>query len=205
MLALLCAVVAAFLVVRVALMAAPTVPVLQVTEDISQGDFLAGKTTVVKIARSSVPEGALKPSANLDGAVARHGLSRGDILRTNHILNERMDGGLLSARLMSIGNKDLRAVELPVDSVSGMLGGLKAGDRIDVIAVYEVENGEEKQLESKTILTDRQVVGVRYSEDGSGSASLVAAVTQQEAETLALYRTKGKIYVALRPFEKGDE
>lgn len=200
-----CALVAAILVIQVGLMAAPTVPVLQVTEDITQGDFIEGKVKEIKIAKSSLPKGAVKPGADLTGIVARHGLSEGDILRVNHLIDEEMDGGLLSARLRTIGDENMRAVELPIESVAGMMGGMKAGDRVDVIAVYEKsdESGN-VTIESKTILTGREVVGVLMTEDGSGGA-LIVSVTAQEAETLAASRESGKIYITLRPFgKKGD-
>lgn len=200
--ALACAFVAAFIVIQAGLRAAPTVPVLQVTQDVTQGDFVYDKVREIKIAKSSVPKGAIKPGADISRAIARHGLSEGDILRVNHLLDEEIDGGLLSARLKALGDDSLRAVELPIESVAGMLGGMKAGDRVDVIAVFETDDGENAVIEGKTILTDREIVGVLIPEDGSGGA-LVVSVTDKEAELLATSMEKGKIYVTLRPFGKG--
>lgn len=202
-LAIACASIAAFIVVQAGIKAAPTVPVLQVKEDIAPGDFVQDKVTTIKVASSSVPKGAIKPGADLSKAVAKHGLSQGDILRVDHLIDEKIDSGLLSARLRALGDSNLRAAELPIDSVAGMLGGMKAGDRIDVIAVYEEENGNIKNLISKTILTNRQLIGVRVPQDSSSGGSLVVAVTAQEAETLALYREKGKLFITLKPFGKG--
>jgi len=200
--AIACATLAALLVIQAGLKAAPMVPVLQVTSEVMPGDFLQDKVTVVKIAKASVPKGAIKPGADLSKAIAKHGLSPGDILRADHILDDSVDGGLLSARLRALGDSNLRAVELPIDSVAGMLPGMKAGDKVDVIAVFDTPGSNGNEKTSRTILMDRKVIGVRITEDGSG-ASLVIAVTPQEAETLALYREKGKIYISLKPFGGG--
>ena len=204
--AIACATIAAFLVVQAGLRAAPSVPVLQITENIAPGDFLQGKVKEVKIAKASIPNGAIKPGTDLSKFVAKHGMSEGDILRGDHILNDDVDAGFLSARLLAMGDDNLRAVELPIESVSGMLGGMKAGDRVDIIAVYglEDEEGGRKELESKTILTDRKLVGVMITEDGSDGA-IVVALTSEEAETMALYTELGKIYITLKPFGKGSD
>lgn len=201
--ALVCAALAALLVVEAGINAAPTVPVLEVTQDISAGDYVSGKVKEVKIAKSSIPKGAIKPGADLSGAVAKHGLSEGDILRASHLIDGKDDGGLLSARLMALGDKNLRAVELPIESASGMMRGMKAGDRVDVIAVREAETASGKSLETKTILTNRELVGVMMSDDGEAVA-LVVSVTPQEAEILASSREQGKVYVSLRPFGKEE-
>ena len=95
----------------------------------------------------------------------------------------------------------MRAVELPIESVAGMMGGMKAGDRVDVIAVYETGDGNDKIIESRTILTDRELVGVMTSEDGTGGA-LVVSVTVEEAQILASNMETGKIYIALKPLGK---
>lgn len=201
--ALVCAALAALLVVKAGSMVAPTVPVLEITQDISAGDYVAEKVREVKIAKSSIPEGAIKPEADLSGAVAKHGLSKGDILRAAHLIDGKSDGGLLSARLMALGNQNLRAVELPIESASGMMHGMKAGDRVDVIAVREADTAAGKSLEAKTILTNRELVGVMMSDDGEATA-LVVSVTPQEAEILASSREQGKVYISLRPFGKEE-
>jgi len=202
-LAVVCAFIAAFLVMQVGLKSSPTVPVYQASQDIIPGDYIEGKISETKIAKSSIPKGAIKPGADLSKSIARHGLSQGDILRINHLIDDEIDGGLLSARLKALGNDNLRAVELPIESIAGMLGGMKAGDRVDIVAVYETDNDEET-LESKTILTDREIVGVMTTEDGTDGA-LIVSVTAEEAELLALNREKGKIYITLQPFRKGGK
>ena len=47
--------------------AAPTVPVLQVTQDVTQGDFVYDKVREIKIAKSSVPKRAIKPEQTFQG------------------------------------------------------------------------------------------------------------------------------------------
>lgn len=202
-LALICAFIAAFMVVQAGLRAAPAVPVLEVTQDISAGDYVSDKVKEVKIAKSSIPKGAIKPGADIEKAIAKHGLSEGDILRASHLIDDKVDGGLLSARLKAIGGGNLRAVELPIESAAGMMGGMKAGDRVDVIAVYEINSDNSKTIESETIFTNKELVGVMLSEDGTEGA-LIVSVTPQEAEILASSREKGKIYVSLRPFGREE-
>jgi Flp pilus assembly protein CpaB len=200
-LAVICAFIAAFIVVQAGYRAAPTLSVLELTQYVTAGDYVEGKLKEVKIAKSSIPKGAIKPGADLSRSVVRHGLSEGDVLRVNHLIDDEIDGGLLSARLKALGDDTLRAVELPIESVAGMMGGMKAGDRVDVIAVYETGDGNDKIIESRTILTDRELVGVMTSEDGTGGA-LVVSVTVEEAQILASNMETGKIYIALKPFGK---
>lgn len=201
--AILCGLAAAGLVVTAGMMAAPSVPVLQVTDDLVPGDFIEGHVTMVKMPKAGLPADVITSIDEIKNAVTKHGLSAGDILRRSHLIKNADSGGLLSARLVALNNPQLRAVEVPVESVAGMLGGMKAGDKVDIIAVYQtgINNHE---LSSQTIIFNAPVIGVKTGGE-EDKAALVIAVNQQEAEKLALYREKGKVYVALKPLNAAKD
>lgn len=202
-LAILCGLAAAGLVVAAGMMAAPSVPVLQVTTDLVPGDFVEGRVTTVKMPRAGLPSDAITSINEVKNAITKHGLSAGDILRRSHIIKSDDSGGLLSARLVALNDPNLRAVEVPTESVAGMLGGMKAGDRVDIIAVYQT-GANSNELSSQTIIFNAPVVGVKTGGE-EDKAALVIAVNQQEAEKLALYRERGKIYVVLKPLNAGNK
>ncbi|MHB1420660.1 MAG: RcpC/CpaB family pilus assembly protein [Bacillota bacterium] len=107
---------------------------------------------------------------------------------------------LLSARLRSLNNPQLRGVEVPPDAAGGLLGGMKTGDRIDVISVsLGTEPGQAQEKRAATILQSVPVVGVKPPGDGGGGI-LVVGLTPEQAEIFALARENGKIYVSLQPF-----
>ncbi|MGB9812378.1 MAG: Flp pilus assembly protein CpaB [Thermovenabulum sp.] len=191
---------AAGLVILAGMKIAPTVPVLQAAQDISPGDPIEGKVTIVKMPKAGLPNDYIDPNDPIvKRAVARHGLSQGDVIRQSHVLIAgQNDGGILSARLLALNDPSYKAIELPPDSAGGMLGGIKAGDKINVINVYEEENNGTKILKSETILRNATVIGVRAGGDNT-APSLVIAVKDSEAEAIALARERGKIYVTINP------
>lgn len=201
LLAVACGLFAAGLVYIAGSRATPSVPVLAAKVEITAGDPLKKEMfEEILVPPAGLPKGTLKPSAPLEGTVAVHGLSPGDILRETHIIRyDSTDIPLLSARLKTIGNDNMRAVEVPVDSISGMLGGMKAGDRVDIISVTVKEDtGGRKEMVSKKIISSAPVIGVRPPEDSPGV--LIIGLTEEQVNIFMLARETGKVYASLCPF-----
>lgn len=205
LLSIVCATLAAGIIYVAGQQATPSVPVLVAKTEINAGDPLTKDMfKQVNIPPASLPDGTLTPNAPLDNAVALHGMAPGDILREPNImrLDNKESLPILSARLRSLGKNDLRAVQIPSESIRGMLGGMKAGDRVDIISVIEKTDPEDKTkkyLESKTIIEAAPVIGVQPPESQSGGV-LVVALTKQQVELFALSKEQGKIYASLVPF-----
>lgn len=198
--AFLTALLAAGLVISVAVKAAPTVPVLQVVQDIPPGTPPKEYVEATKLPAAGLPPDVLTPDTDLADTVVKHGLTAGDILRAGHLVAFGQPAGLLTARITALNDPLLRAMEVPVEAVAGMLAGMQAGDRVDLVAVLPLKDQKTgiETVVAKTVLQDVPVVGVRPPED-AGTGVLVVGVYPDQAEILALARTQGKLFVLLAP------
>lgn len=201
-LALVCGLGAGLIVYMAGRQAVPTVPVLAAAVDMAAGDPITpDRLQVVKLPPAGLPDDVLLGGTDVSGLIAAHGHSAGDILRGSGVLDVRApDPGLLSSRVRALDDPALRAMEVPVEAAAGMLSGMKTGDRVDVIAIEEQAGpGDGKIPVARTILKGVPVVGVNPGGD-SGAGVLVVAVTPGQAETLALARSRGKVYASLLAF-----
>lgn len=126
---------------------------------------------------------------------------------------------IIKERLVSEDEKDQRlaytipankrAVSIPIDSISGVAGYIKAGDRVDIAAtvdipVSEAAGGSEIPLTVVT-LQDIEVLAVgdnpelAAKKSADAAKTLTLAVTLQEAEPLILGSERGKLRILLRP------
>lgn len=223
--AVLCGLIAMLVVFSIGGRVAPSVPALQAERNIQPGDPLGREMfTEVMLAEANLPPGLVDTDIDFSHLIAARTISEGDILRDVDLMAlEEPFPALFSARLRAFDDPDLRAVEVPVEAVRGLITGMGYKDYIDIIAVYEdypddafediPEEFEgvirvEKELISKTILHSVPVVGLRAGgQEGLGGREeivLVVALIEEDAETLALYRETGKLYASLRPFGKID-
>lgn len=140
---------------------------------------------------------------DLNGVITSSGLLPGDILREEHLIkisDSNQELPLISTRVKAIGDDNLVGAEIPINSIGGILGGIKKGDMITVVSV--IENKETKQIISKTILVNVEVVSVKTGaeEDATSDTGVVAvALTQNEFKKLSLARDLGNIHVAIQP------
>lgn len=199
----------------------PSVPALRAVQDINAGDPLNEKMfETVKLAKTDAPVDLIKPGTDFSTLVAAKSLAKHDILRKAAVMDlQKPDPGLFSSRLRALKDPNLRAIEIPTEAVKGLLSGMGNNDHIDIIAVYKevpqsvsgALSSDKEVLTSKTIVTDVPVIGVKSDSGNNESVTsesatiLVVAVTPEQAEKVALYREKGKIYGALRPFGASSE
>ena len=115
--------------------------------------------------------------------------------------------------------KNMRAMSVPLDPVSGVAGFLKAGDRVDVLATYTMPD---QSNVTNTILQDVELLAIgsqsattaQYKGGnepavGGGredpnrptveATTATLAVTPEEMQILALAESRGKLQLALRP------
>lgn len=206
--AVVCGLIAAFFVMGIGSKMAPKVPALEAVIEIAPGDPLdRSQFREVKLPEAGLPKEIIHPGTDLSNMIASRNMYPGDILRyPSAIALEGDNPSLLSARLKALNNPNLRGVEIPVDSIRGMLTGMKTMDLVDIIAVFKEYDPrvDNELLVSRTIIQAAPVIGLKSGEtdrvSGPGENSVVVALTQEQVELYALYREKGKIYASLRPF-----
>jgi pilus assembly protein CpaB len=114
-------------------------------------------------------------------------------------LAQREAGGGLSITIP----EGMRAVSVRVDEVVGVAGFVLPGTRVDVL-VTVVPSSDRMQSITRTILTNIRTLAAdqRYQQDIEGEPRYVTVVTllvtPEQAETLTLAATEGRIQLALR-------
>ena len=164
-----------------------------------------------EISADSMVDGAITDADQLKGLVARNDVYPGEQLTTNQF--QRSDTTSPSVKLES----DQRAIAFPVDEGSGLIGNIQAGDRVDIIATFDVMPVTKKGLSipgaittpvTKTIATDVLVLSAPFdpAQDGGNLTSneksrqvLTLAVPVSDAQHVVFAQEEGRIYFALRP------
>jgi pilus assembly protein CpaB len=147
---------------------------------------------------SSVPQGF----ATEAGDVVGRGLIT-EVRQNEPLLDwklaQREAGGGLSITIP----EGMRAVSVRVDEVVGVAGFVLPGTRVDVL-VTVVPSSDRMQSITRTILTNIRTLAAdqRYQQDIDGEPRYVTVVTllvtPEQAETLTLAATEGRIQLALR-------
>lgn len=191
--------IAAFLNFTIIKSSAKTVDVLVAKDTIEEGDPLSKDMFEVKqIHPSGRPDTAISvDELDLNGTVAAKGMLKGDILRKEHLVkiaDVDQELPLISSRLKAIGDDKLVGAEIPVDSVEGILDGIKKGDRISVVSVRK---GANDQIQSEVILKNIEVLVVKSTDDGD--KVLAVALTLPEFAKLSEAKDTGTIHISVQP------
>ena len=155
---------------------------------------------------SYLVEGKSNPDA-LVGHVVRYAIAAGmPVTRENLVApGER---GFLAAAL----SPGMRAVTVPVNSVTGIAGFVFPGDRVDLIVNHKVEDASrQKRLASETVVRNLRVLAVdTRTAPGNGTdgdptprpgKTVTLEVTPRTAEKIALAQSLGTLSLALRSLE----
>lgn len=149
--------------------------------------------------RDQLQDGAITDPSALRGRLATSDVYPGEQLTTGDF--SASASGALGAQLA--GNQ--RAIAVPIDTAHGMVGQLRTGDRIDVLAGFNVSSGGGgfsarpvvKVLTQNVLVLEapkRAATGV-----ASNAAQVVLRTTYREAAEIAWAADNGKIWVVLRP------
>jgi Flp pilus assembly protein CpaB len=100
-----------------------------------------------------------------------------------------------------------RAIAIPIDAAHGLLGQVRTGDHVDVLAGFNATNGNTGQGRAilRTILQDILVLQSGSASTsgpaggGASNTSLLVRVTDKQASQLAFASDNGKIWFVLRP------
>ena len=128
--AILFGLVAVFLTMSLIKDSTKTVGVLIAKDNIEEGDPLSKDQFEIKqIHPSGRPGTAVNVNElDLDGIVASKGMLKGDILREEHLIkiaDVNQELPLISTRIKALGNDNLVGAEIPVQSIAGILDGVK--------------------------------------------------------------------------------
>jgi pilus assembly protein CpaB len=192
---------------RVRIVEAPELlSVVVVQRDLFRGERLeAADLTVLRVPTEGVSaSGVLSSPEQAVGRVALQNLYAGEWLIDRKI-GDSAQGGDRWNQLLGPG---MRAIRVPVDQVTGLLGLLQPDDRVDLIAVFPASDG--KSVVSRALEQNVAVLAVgqrrlpqedenkKVDEAGEKSSSVTLEVTQEQAERIALALELGKVRLVLR-------
>jgi pilus assembly protein CpaB len=192
---------------RVRVVEAPELlSVVVVQRDLFRGERLeAADLTVLRVPTEGVSaSGVLSSPEQAVGRVALQNLYAGEWLIDRKI-GDSAQGGDRWNQLLGPG---MRAIRVPVDQVTGLLGLLQPDDRVDLIAVFPASDG--KSVVSRALEQNVAVLAVgqrrlpqedenkKVDEAGEKSSSVTLEVTQEQAERIALALELGKVRLVLR-------
>ena len=159
-----------------------------------------------ELPQDKVKEGAITDPATLSSQVAAADIFPGQQLTAAEF--STTDAGALGTKLAD----DQRAVSVPLDGAHGMIGNIRAGDRVDVIGGFNVipiaptgaplDNGRERPI-LRVIMEDILVLdapaGEAASTAGATTDNVTLRMTDREATKIAFAADNGKVWLILRP------
>jgi Flp pilus assembly protein CpaB len=149
--------------------------------------------------KEQVRDGAITDPSTLRGRVAVEDIYPGQQLTVTDFAGTT---DAIGAKL--VGKS--RAISVPLDSARGMIGQVEPGDRVDVIAGFNVVGGGVSQGRPVTkVIMQNALVLDAPSDAGAGvgatnqTANVVLRVNRNQATELAWAVDNGKVWLVLRP------
>ncbi|HEX5469325.1 MAG TPA: Flp pilus assembly protein CpaB [Gaiellaceae bacterium] len=173
--------------------------------DLAGSQELFQATTAPK---GEVKDGAITDPATLHGRVAVDDIFPGQQLTAADFSAARTNA--IATRITG----DQRAVAVPLDEAHGLIGHVRAGDHVDVLAGFNVQrvdrngvpisNGGAARPVLKRIIEDVLVLDVpEETSSGFGGnrtdANVVLRLDESQAADLAFASDNGKVWFSLRP------
>jgi len=148
--------------------------------------------------RDQLQDGAITDPSALRGRLATTDVYPGEQLTTGDF--SASAGGALGTQIA--GNQ--RAIAVPVDAAHGMVGQLRNGDRVDVLAGFNVTSAAGFSARPVVkVLTQNVLVLEAPKRAGTGvaanAANVVLRTTYRKAAEIAWAVDNGKVWVVLRP------
>ena len=187
----------------------------------AKNDNGAAGTTSVVVARQLIPKGSSAATIAGDNAYRVTDV-RGDAVVAGAITDisqihgkvvteDVYPGQQLSSSDFDEGNGSLttrlasgqRAIALPIDQAHGLVGQVRAGDRVDVLAGFNLDSttGGQRPV-MRALASNVTVLKAPKSSGGTGSSNtsvVTLRVSDEVATKLAFAADNGKVWVALRP------
>lgn len=178
--------------------AVPSAEILIARRDIRPWERVtAADFTLQARPTSAVPADALRDPAVLSGLVSRGQILAGDLVRPGHFAQAQ--GSSLSMALAQ--TPEMRVIALTPEQLEGLGALLTPGDRVDVLGVMSIQNGQVNEHRIGVLAAGATVVQVAAPTSGgiggsTGSTILVSMLPDEAAKT-KLAQATGKVYVQL--------
>lgn len=167
----------------------------------SPGDVVAEdalfQTTQVK--KDDLKDGAIADPSNLKGKIATSDVFPGEQLVSGDFVNATPT---IINRLRGYD----RAIAVPLDEAHGMVGNIRSGDHVDVLAGIGLQQGaENRRATLRVIVHDAYVLkapdkAAAGTAAGSGSTKpVVLRVSDRKASEIAFAADIGKVWLVARP------
>ena len=168
------------------------------------------RITAEMLTTANMPVDTVHPEALRNVSDAVGGISRSDIVRGEQVLSTRVATEEMRASLSYRVPEGLRAISIPVAEVTGVSGYISPNDKVDILVVYAIFEGDEEEPEFEDTLTIYTVVqnalvlatGQFTKEVDDEEQRLVntvtVAVTSEQAEVLAFAYREGAFHLTLR-------
>jgi Flp pilus assembly protein CpaB len=152
------------------------------------------------VAADQVADGAVVNTAALAGRVAARDIYPGEQISATDF---RAKADPVRGELRG----DLRAVAVPVDTAHGLIGEIRAGDRVDVFGSFDSSTGRNGANTPvlRTMMQNVLVLQVPSGGSSSGginssdkSSNVMLRVSDRQAAALAFASDNGKVWFALR-------
>lgn len=147
---------------------------------------------------SQVQSGAISDPSEIAGKVALVDIAPGQQIKASDF---GVAGDGIGYKLTGTD----RAIAVPVDSTHGLVGQVRAGDHVDVLAGISGAGGGAARPTIRTLLQNIEVLQAAGSGGGglgggsNGGANVILRATDKEALLLAFVADNGKIWLTLRP------
>jgi Flp pilus assembly protein CpaB len=144
--------------------------------------------------QSQISAGAITNAGSLGDKVATRDIYPGEQITAADFA---VGGDAIRGQLT--GNQ--RAVSIPIDAAHGLLGIVRAGDHVDVLAGFSTtsSNGGGRPV-LRTLVKDVLVLSAPGGKSTSNTAqSIVVRATDQQSAAMAFAADNGKIWFVLRP------
>jgi Flp pilus assembly protein CpaB len=165
----------------------------------SPGDVIADKglfqTSSIKQGQRN--DGAITDPASLKGKVAATDIYPGQQLTSSEFT------GTTNALVNKISDYD-RAISIPLDAAHGMVGDVKVGDHVDVLAGFNTEAGlSQNRPVLKAIMQNALVLKAPDKPKGSAGSNstqnVVVRAPDEKSWDIAFSSEFGKVWIVLRP------
>jgi|SRR3954454_5569570 len=157
-----------------------------------------GLTKITTVRQDALQSGALSSAAGLDGKVATRDIYPGEQITAAAFASDAdpLRGKLTGAQ---------RAIAVPLDSAHGLIGEVRAGDKVDVLAGFNSASSTtgrgRPQLRTlvENVLVLKAPGGGAKSTGATSTQDLTVRVTADQAARLAFAADNGKVWFILRP------
>jgi len=182
-----------------------TQPVTVALADLGWGKVLAKEMMkTVPYPKEYVPPGSFSDPNALTGRVLLYPVKANEPIFESRLAPASIKTGGVAAVITS----KKRAVAVKVDKIIGVAGFINAGNRVDVLVT--IASGKTSAPVTKTVLENVLVLAVgpdleKKGKEPSPTDVITLEVTPEEAEKLALASTEGKLQMALRNYNDGED